>query len=151
VGYLFKGDDIGMEFDIVNFREYRKLYKGEVLRNNIYATVEEIRLILERMYINYVNKKLNIDVETVEEAVHLRKLAYNKKHYLVNRDKKLEYIAGRKDIKAEYDKQYFEANKDRRRAYLKAWYQANKERLREKDRERYRRKKEEKLKNETKN
>lgn len=140
-----------MEFNIVNFREYRKLYKGEVLKNNIYATVEEIQLILERMYIDYVNKSLNIKATTVEEAVHLRKLAYNKKHYLVNRDKKLAYIAGRKDIKAEYDKLYFEANKDRRRAYLRAWYQENKERLREKDRERYRKKKEEKLKNEAKN
>lgn len=140
-----------MEFNIVNFREYRKLYKGEVLKNNIYATVEEIQLILEKMYIDYVNKNLGINVKTVEEAVHLRKLAYNKKHYLVNRDRKLAYIAGRKDIKAEYDKLYFAANKDRRRAYLRAWYQANKERLREKDRERYRKKKEEKLKNEAKN
>lgn len=139
-----------MEFDIVNFREYRKLYKGEVIKNNVYATVEEIQHILEKMYIDYVNRELGINVDTVEEAVHLRKLAYNKKHYLVNRDKKLEYIAGRKDIKAEYDKQYLEANRAKRTAYIRAWYQKNKERIKLKDRERYRRKKEEKLKNEGK-
>ena len=141
-----------MEFDIASFREFKDSYKEEVIQSNIGKTKCEIDVILEEMYIAYINEELNINVSTLKEAKRRRKLAYLKKYYkgyhAANKEKlyarQKEYYAANKEKIAEYYKGYHAANKDKIAAQKKEYYAANKEKINSRRRELYAKRREEK-------
>ena len=154
-----------VEFNIANFTEFKHSYKREVIQNNIGKTKYEIDVILEEMYIAYINKELNVNVSTLEDAVKVRHYAQMKEYRAANKDKLVAqrkeyraankeklaarqkgYYAANKEKVAAQQKEYRAANKDKRAAYMKEYYAANKDKLAAYHREYYARKKEEKKK-----
>ena len=75
------------KFNIVSFREFKDSYKKEVIQNNIGKTKYEIDVILEEMYIAYINRELNINVSTLKEARYKQRLNHQKEYHAANRDK----------------------------------------------------------------
>lgn len=121
-----------VEFNIASFTAFKDSYKKEVIQNNIGKTKYEIDVILEEMFIIYINRELGVNVSTLKEAVNKRMATYNKKYHVANKEK----IATQM-------KEYYVANKEKITAQRKEYYVDNKEKINSKRRERYLKRKEE--------
>ena len=133
-----------MEFDIASFREFKDSYKEEVIQNNSSKTKYEIDVILEEMYITYINKELNINVSTLKEANYRRMIVRQKWKYQ-NDPNERKARADRRRKKyydnIEYEKfrqrRYYAANKEKVDAQQKEYRAANKEKIAAQQKERY--------------
>ena len=131
-----------VEFSIASFTAFKDSYKREIIQNNIGKTKYEIDVILEEMYITYINKELNINVSTLKDAKYERMLVRNRWKYKNDPNVRKAHADRRRKRyfdNIEYEKfrqrRYRAANKDKMTARQKEYYVANKEKFSSKRRE----------------
>ena len=133
-----------VEFAIASFTAFKDSYKKKVIQNNIGKTIYEIDVILEEMYIAYINKELNVNVSTLEDAVYKRQLARVRWKYQNDLEFKKEQdersrswaMSNRNKVRL-YQKKYQDDNKDKVATWHKEYYASNKERLASRQKEYY--------------
>ena len=122
------------EFNIASFTAFKDSYKREVIQNNIGKTKYEIDVILEEMYIAYINKELNVNVSTLKDAKGAQIKAWQKiyrtKYYKINqkmeRDRRIRYYKENTESCKESGKKWYKKNKEKMSLYSKNYYTANK-------------------------